>query len=146
MVGIYSIFITNKAGGLIYHREFLKVPGVDSLNTNDIMMLASTWHSLHAIAGQLSPMPADTGIEKLEADTFDLHCFTALTGTKFVMVVDRHTPDVDDLLATLVYDLYADYVLKNPFYEVEMPIRCELFDVNLAQTVTNVHRRLGLLV
>jgi len=34
-----------------------------------------------------------------------------------------------------VYELYADYVLKNPFYEAEMPIRCEAFDVQLAAAV-----------
>lgn len=43
-----------------------------------------------------------------------------------------------------MYDLYADYVLKNPFYEVEMPIRCELFDQNLFNTIAAVHRRWGL--
>ena len=42
-----------------------------------------------------------------------------------------------------IYDLYCDYVLKNPFYEVEMPIRCELFDTNLFQTINGVHRRWG---
>lgn len=30
-----------------------------------------------------------------------------------------------------MYELYADYALKNPFYSLEMPIRCELFDTNL---------------
>ena len=35
-------------------------------------------------------------------------------------------------LLAAIYDLYTDYVLKNPFYEVEMPIRCELFDQHLA--------------
>ncbi|PPD78102.1 hypothetical protein GOBAR_DD24988 [Gossypium barbadense] len=34
-----------------------------------------------------------------------------------------------------VYELYTDYVLKNPFYEMEMPIRFELFDINLTQAV-----------
>lgn len=43
-----------------------------------------------------------------------------------------------------VYDLYTDYVLKNPFYEVEMPVRCELFDVNLFQTISGVHKRWGI--
>ncbi len=43
-----------------------------------------------------------------------------------------------------MYDLYADFVLKNPFYEVEMPIRCELFDQHLFTTITAVHRRWGL--
>ncbi len=43
-----------------------------------------------------------------------------------------------------IYDLYCNYVLKNPFYEVEMPIRCELFDSNLFQAINSVHRRWGL--
>ena len=34
-----------------------------------------------------------------------------------------------------IYELYSDYVLKNPFYEVEMPIRVELFDQYLLQLV-----------
>ena len=38
-------------------------------------------------------------------------------------------------LLKFVYELYTDYVLKNPFYEMEMPIRCELFDINLTQAV-----------
>ena len=44
-----------------------------------------------------------------------------------------------------VYDLYADYVLKNPFYEVEQTIqsRCELFDRHLYFTITGLHRRWG---
>ncbi len=33
---------------------------------------------------------------------------------------------------------------QNPFYEVEMPIRCELFDQHLFTTITAVHRRWGL--
>jgi hypothetical protein len=36
----------------------------------------------------------------------------------------------------VIYELYTtDFVLKNPFYEMEMPIRCELFDHNLAQVI-----------
>ena len=174
-------------------------------------------HSLHAIAAQLSPAQGCTGIELLLADTFDLHCFQTLTGTKMIMVVQPNTPDIDALLqdtcalsrcfptAALaqpcmqaqhsgaqstvhsvsvraaqlcteahmgkpgdhlcelaamdvrrylmcwvmwlcrVYDLYCDYVLKNPFYEVEMPIRCELFDQNLFRLINSVHRRWGVI-
>lgn len=55
-------------------------------------------HSLHAIAAQLSPAPGCTGIELLQADSFDLHCFQTLTGTKMLMIVEPITPDVDALL------------------------------------------------
>lgn len=27
-----------------------------------------------------------------------------------------------------IYELYSDFVMKNPFYEVEQVIKCELFD------------------
>ena len=41
-----------------------------------------------------------------------------------------HHNTMDKLLAQ-VYTLYTDYVLKNPFYELDMPIRAELFELNL---------------
>ena len=37
-----------------------------------------------------------------------------------------------------VYSLYSDYVLKNPFYELDMPIRCELFDQQLSSEVNGL--------
>ncbi|KAG4154296.1 hypothetical protein ERO13_D03G049466v2 [Gossypium hirsutum] len=40
-----------------------------------------------------------------------------------------------EALLKVVYELYTDYVLKNPFYEMEMPIRFKLFDINLTQAV-----------
>ncbi len=33
--------------------------------------------------------------------------------------------------ACRLYELYCDYVLKNPFYEIEQVIKCELFDENV---------------
>lgn len=50
------------------------------------------------------------------------------------MVCEPGTQHMEALLK-VIYELYTDYVLKNPFYEMEMPIRCELFDINLSLTV-----------
>ncbi|KAK3418147.1 hypothetical protein EUGRSUZ_H04106 [Eucalyptus grandis] len=104
------------------------------MDTNDSLRVASLWHSMHAISQQLSPTVGCSGIELLEADTFDLHCFQSLTGTKFFVVCEPGTQHMEALLK-VIYELYTDYVLKNPFYEMEMPIRCELFDLNLSQAV-----------
>lgn len=46
---VYSLYVVNKAGGLIFHHDYSNIP---KLNANDYLMLASTFHSLHAIAGQ----------------------------------------------------------------------------------------------
>ncbi|KAJ4882282.1 SNARE-like superfamily protein [Raphanus sativus] len=104
------------------------------MDTNDCLRVASLWHSMHAISQQLSPVNGCSGIELLQADTFDLHCFQSLPGTKFFVVCEPGTPHMESLLR-YIYELYTDYVLKNPFYEIEMPIRCELFDINLTQAV-----------
>jgi hypothetical protein len=60
--------------------------------------------------------------------------FFPSTGTKFFVVCEPGTQHMEGLLK-VIYELYTDYVLKNPFYEMEMPIRCELFDINLSQAI-----------
>ncbi|OEL29144.1 hypothetical protein BAE44_0009837 [Dichanthelium oligosanthes] len=178
LAAIYSLFIINKSGGLIYYKDYGSGGRID---TNDSLRLASLWHSMHAISQQLSPIPGCTGIDLLQAHNFDLHCFQSLTGigsshdtanstkangcvldhllcslctcgntpiiyyhfapvrimalgTKFFVVCETGAPNMEMLLK-VIYELYTDFVLKNPFYEMEMPIRCELFDLNLAQVI-----------
>ncbi|KAL4741258.1 Longin-like domain-containing protein [Aspergillus similis] len=188
---VYSLIIINKAGGLIYQREFQ--PGLRKLSTNDYLVLAGTFHGVHAItrsitpklpnplsptsipissgAGTSSPSPSPstpipaassnhthtstlstttltpspssnpattypnphlpvTGLETLETDKFRLTCFQTLTGTKFLLFTDPLMDNVDVVMKG-IYELYADYVMKNPFYQIEMPVRCERFDRGL---------------
>lgn len=59
------------------------------------------------------------------------------------MVISDPKQNGVDALLRRVYELYADYALKNPFYSLEMPIRCELFDEHL-KTALDQAERLGL--
>ncbi|XP_076274692.1 trafficking protein particle complex subunit 4-like protein Trs23 [Rhynchophorus ferrugineus] len=113
--------------------------GRPKMTTNEKIFLASMFYPLFAIASQLSPEPKSSGIEFLEADTFRLHCFQTLTGVKIIVIVDRHQIGAEVFLKK-VYELYADYALKNPFYSLEMPIRCELFDTNLKAMLEQVDK------
>ena len=45
--------------------------------------------------------------------------------------------------ACSVYELYCDYVLKNPFHEMDQVIKSELFDQNLLALLAAVNRRWG---
>ena len=47
---------------------------------------------------------------------------TFSTGVKFIVIADNKQHRVEELLRK-IYELYADYVLKNPFYSLDMPIR-----------------------
>lgn len=116
--------------------------GRPKMTTNEKIFLASMFYPLFAIASQLSPEPKSSGIEVLEADTFKLHCFQTLTGVKFMVVAEPNQLGMDVLLKR-IYELYADFALKNPFYSLEMPIRCELFETNL-QSLLEVVEKTGI--
>ncbi|CAG0904201.1 unnamed protein product, partial [Cyprideis torosa] len=102
------------------------------LSVNEKIYLASTFFSVSAIVGQLSPAAGHSGIRSLHADSFTLNCYQSPTGIKFLALTDPRQPlsSVETLLRKM-YELYADFALKNPFYTLDMPIRCSLFDSNL---------------
>jgi hypothetical protein len=55
-------------------------------------------------------------------------------GIKFMLTGEPSQPNMDTVLRK-IYDIYADFVMKNPFYTPEMPIRCDLFDIQLQRLI-----------
>jgi len=113
--------------------------GRPTMTTNDEIVLASMFYSLFAMAVQLSPDQGSSGISELETDTFKLYCSQTVTGVKFIIVCDPKQMGTDQLLEK-IYELYADFALKNPFYSLEMPIRADLFDQNLQVAIDQIER------
>ncbi|CAK8993335.1 unnamed protein product [Durusdinium trenchii] len=123
--------------------------GSSQLSSNDKIRLSSTFHGISAIAAQISPVKRSggpfsflqtTGIRTLDADTFRLQCFHTATGVKIFCVM--LPPYVDaDILLRQVYSHYSDYVLKNPFYELDMPIRCEPFEKEVQRSLSEFQGR-----
>jgi len=158
---LHNLMIVSKSGGLIYNTALS--PTAPSVSINDWLRMGSTFHSLHEIAAQCSPVSNDEGILSIECGSFVIRCLQSPTGTKFIMTASANafnpsleipppslesalspTPspntvaanNASNAVATLlreVYCIYSDYVLKNPFYELEMPIRCEKFDQKLQE-------------
>ncbi|XP_018421658.1 PREDICTED: trafficking protein particle complex subunit 4 isoform X5 [Nanorana parkeri] len=109
-MAIFSVYVVNKAGGLIYQldnqtprsetEKTFSYPLDFVLKVHDERVLVSF--------GQRD----------------------SIRGIKFMVLSDPRQAGTDTLLRK-IYELYSDYALKNPFYSLEMPIRCELFDQNL---------------
>lgn len=161
------LFIVNKSGGLIHHRSLLSTTASgkqatgsstnQQIGTNEWLRIASTFHSLHAIAVEASPIKlqssskgkaSDDGIEEIRVCGMILRCLQTITGIKFIITITDPTSvgtvnvtnasstaqNYDATLSSLlqdvlkeVYVLYSECVLKDPFYELEMPIRSDLF-------------------
>jgi hypothetical protein len=56
---------------------------------------------------------------------------TGLGGSHEPFTLHPHLCCTAPFTACRLYELYCDYVLKNPFYEIEQVIKCELFDANV---------------
>lgn len=104
----YNLYIVNKSGGLVYAREIS--PSSTRMTGNEVLMGASTFHSLHAISKQLAPVPSG-GIQTVEAPGFSLHCYESPTGVKFFCTSKPNATAAPPYLRK-VYEAYADYVLK----------------------------------
>jgi hypothetical protein len=83
-----SLWIINKAGGLIYQSDHFT--GTQKLTSNEALILAGTLHGIHAITARLNPVPntTNTGLETLEADNFKLTLLLTATG-EFHIEVER---------------------------------------------------------
>jgi len=113
--------------------------GRTRLNGNEKLILASIFHSMYAIACQLSPELNSSGIKELETDQYKLYCFQTITGLKFMALTDMRQTNVEGLLKR-TYELYSDYALKNPFYSIDQPIWCLLFQQSIQQTIDMVEK------
>lgn len=230
-MGIEAILIINKSGGLIYHRSFdvSKTDPTDttvkhSLNSNDLLILASTLHSVFAISSQITPKALQlsqsninytipyhpyigvknpqrspknsvpnkygsfkgddyfkepfhswnkSGLKQVSTDQFTMYIYQTMTGLKFVAISSTVLPSHSDLetnivnnntnintnnnssksmnasqynlgnqiadnLLRKVYCIYSDYVMKDPFYSLEMPIKSDLFDDKVKSLIDNL--------
>ncbi|CAR23520.1 Trafficking protein particle complex subunit [Lachancea thermotolerans] len=81
-----------------------------------------------------------SGLKHVTTDQLSMFLYQTLTGLKFVAISTQSTTNamavsIAENLLRKAYCLYADYVMKNPFHDPEMPIKCELFDTHLAELV-----------
>ena len=58
----------------------------------------------------------------------------------FVSRAEPSTPVDLDAVLKEIYILYTDCALKDPFYELEMPIRCELFSNGVDQLIQKMEK------
>ncbi|CDK29035.1 unnamed protein product [Kuraishia capsulata CBS 1993] len=139
---IYTLYILNKSGGLVYHNDFQ--PGLLQLTTNESLVMASTIHSIHAISSKITPANAKTndlynnnksGLRIIETENFQIYVYQTITGVKFIGFANDTNLAEMEVWFKKVYLCYSDYVMKNPFQQLDMPIKNDNFDRIVRQTV-----------
>ncbi|KAI5390085.1 hypothetical protein KIW84_075419 [Lathyrus oleraceus] len=70
-------------------------------------------------------------------NTYKLSFMETPSGIKIILVTHPRTGDLRDSLK-YIYNLYVEYVVKNPLYTPGSPIRSELFNTTLDQYVRGI--------
>ncbi|KAG8902860.1 hypothetical protein FRB99_004022 [Tulasnella sp. 403] len=82
-MAVFSLWVINKAGGLVYQKDFpaaSKPDGLAVLTSNEYLVLAGTLHGIHAITSRLSPIGPSSGAEVIEGETFKMTIRLTPTG------------------------------------------------------------------
>ncbi|KAI5453763.1 hypothetical protein NCC49_005576 [Naganishia albida] len=125
---VYGVWIINKAGGLIFQRNY--GAGIAQLSSNEYLVMAGTLHGVHAITSRIAPVPKSSGAQIIESESFKMTIHMTLTGIKFVLISSVDMANAESILQK-IYEAYADAVMKNPFYTLEMPINASGFDARM---------------
>jgi len=90
---IYSIYIINKSGLLIYQRDFVSRDEKSEykLTSNDYLRIGSVFHSMYALASRLCPRGKSSGIQFLECDSYVMRCYQSPTGSTHLTILEHHS-------------------------------------------------------
>ncbi|KAH0472666.1 MAG: uncharacterized protein KVP18_002735 [Porospora cf. gigantea A] len=145
-----TLYINNKHGGLVYVKDFL---APTNLTSNERIILASTFHGMCGVASQVSPLRKPHGwkpgsgnfagllepnsLTCIETADFVLHAYETPTGVRFFATASLGEVKVGEFLRA-ASSVYSDLILKNPFFEEDMPIRSPEFDKALQETCSRI--------
>ncbi|GHJ83902.1 hypothetical protein NliqN6_0304 [Naganishia liquefaciens] len=132
---VYGVWVINKAGGLIFQRNY--GAGIAQQSSNEYLVMAGTLHGVHAITSRIAPVPKSSGVQTIESESFKMTIHMTLTGIKFVLISSVDMANAESVLQR-IYEAYADAVMKNPFYTPEMPINATGFDAKINAIVAAV--------
>lgn len=103
-----ELLIVNSSGGLIYS-------SINNVNTNDLLVMGSTIHSLFQIANEF--FQEETNKFIAEYENHSIHIYRTLSKTYFIFLWDKTEPPFQK-----IYLHFAEIVMTNYLYTVEMPI------------------------
>lgn len=119
---------------------------IDPDYRNTATSQASTFNNQHLLqTGKFQNLNSNRlGLKLIETELFNLYVFQLLTGIKFIVVTTSnpavHMDEVTSkgelskqfqLVSEIyrkIYAAYSDYVMKDPFYSLDMPIKSPMFE------------------
>ncbi|XP_066371895.1 uncharacterized protein [Miscanthus floridulus] len=140
------LYVFNRNGVCLLYREWHR-PLRTLDPTQDHKLMFGLLFSLRSFTAKIDPTTAEKGnlgvpllpgqgcsFYSFKTNTYKLNLMESPSGIKLILITHPRTGDQRDSLKH-IYNLYVEYVVKNPLYAPGTPIKCELFNKHLDQYV-----------
>ncbi|CAL9753783.1 uncharacterized protein LOC135612915 [Musa acuminata AAA Group] len=140
------LYIFNRSGVCLLYREWHRPLRTLDANQDQKLMFGLLF-SLRSFTAKMDPTSVDKGnlgvpllpgqgcsFYSFRTNTYKLSFMESPSGIKLILITHPKTSDHQESLKH-IYNLYVEYVVKNPLYVPGTPIKSELFDTNLDQYV-----------
>ncbi|KAK8802021.1 hypothetical protein WA158_006416 [Blastocystis sp. Blastoise] len=136
---IYNIYIFDTTGSCLYYHEWTREHDAFKSNRDEEKKLIfGLIFSLKQFIKTLSPNPeAEEGLHCFKTKTYTLYHLDTPSGLRFIVNTDNETPDMTDALWH-IYDLFIEYVVKNPLWKVGTEVKLPIFTANLSAYVSSL--------
>lgn len=140
------LYVFNRGGVCLLYREWNRPLRTLDANQDQKLMFGLLF-SLRSFTAKMDPTSVEKvnlGAPLLPGEGCSFHCFRTNTyklnfmetpsGIKIILVTHPKTGDLRESLR-YIYNIFVEYVVKNPLYVPGTPIKCELFNTNLDKYV-----------
>ncbi|CAH1430243.1 uncharacterized protein LOC111876566 isoform X1 [Lactuca sativa] len=143
----HMMYVFNRNGVCLLYREWNRP--LRTLDSNqDHKLMFGLLFSLKSLTAKMDPSSSvekgNLGVPQLPGQGCSFHSFRTNTyklsfmespsGIKIILVTHPKASDLRESLK-YIYNLYVEYVVKNPLYTPGTPIKSELFNTTLDQYV-----------
>ncbi|KAH9312325.1 hypothetical protein KI387_027360, partial [Taxus chinensis] len=126
------MYVFNRNGVCLYYREWMR-PHKTLSPQQDLKLMFGLLFSLKSFTAKIDPISTDKGnlgvpqlpgqgcsFHSFRTNTYKLSLMETPSGIKIILVTDPRTADLRDALKD-IYNIYVDYVVKNPLYTPGQP-------------------------
>ncbi|CAA7397380.1 unnamed protein product [Spirodela intermedia] len=145
----YMMYVFNRNGVCLLYREWHRpLKTLDSQQDQKLMF--GVLFSLKSFTTKMDPISAEKGslgvpllpgqgcsFHSFRTNTYKLSFMESPSGVKIILVTHPKCGDLRESLR-YIYNIYVEYVMKNPLYAPGTAIKCELFNTKLDQYIRTI--------
>ena len=120
---IYSTHVES----CIFHKEWQTIPDTATKEDRERLLFGLLF-SLNRTASKMSPKDRPGQLSSLTTSQYKMHFYQAATGYMFVLLTSANTPNMREKLRQFFQQTFLPYVVMNPLYELNTPIKIAAFD------------------